>query len=193
MVRRYGLVIDLERCIGCQTCTVACKAEHGIEIGSGIRVETIGGPHQDTPGGIYPNLSMHYLPIPCMHCDEPPCFDACPSGAISKRLDGIVLIDEEKCDGCQMCMSACPYEALIFDSDRSIARKCNLCYERLDEGFEPFCVLCCGVDAISYGDILDPASEVSKLVSRRNAYPLKPDRGTGPAIWYCAPQPPRRL
>lgn len=193
MVKRYGMVIDLERCTGCQTCTVACKVEHGIEVGSGISVQTVGGPHRDTPGGTYPNLSMYYLPTPCMHCDKPPCQDACPAGAISKRPDGIVLIDEEKCDGCQMCISACPYEALFFDSDKNVVRKCNMCSDRLDEDFEPFCVLCCGVDAMFYGDIADPASDVSKLIANRNAYTLKSEQGAGPAIYYCAPQPPRRL
>ena len=127
MVKRYGMVIDLERCTGCQTCTVACKVEHGIEVGSGISVETVGGLHRDTPAGKYPNLSMYYLPTPCMHCDKPPCLDACPAGAISKRSDGIVTIDEDKCDGCQMCVSECPYAALFFDSDKNIVRKCNMC------------------------------------------------------------------
>ena len=77
MTKRHGLVIDLERCIGCDTCIIACKLENGLGKGSGIRVETIGGSHRDSPEGQYPQLSMHFLPIPCMHCEKPPCQDAC--------------------------------------------------------------------------------------------------------------------
>ncbi|GAF79535.1 unnamed protein product, partial [marine sediment metagenome] len=151
MAKRYGLVIDLERCTGCDTCTIACKVENKMEVGSGVRVETVEGTHRDSPAGKYPDLSIYYLPIACMHCDQPPCRDACHAEAIYQRPDGIVLIDEEKCDGCQECLPACPYQALVYDPDRNVVRKCNLCFERLDQGFEPFCALCCGVDAIFYG------------------------------------------
>ncbi len=193
MVKRYGLVIDLERCIGCNTCTIACKVENGMEVGSGIRVETVGGAHRDTPAGSYPELSMHYLPVACMHCDRPPCRDACPTEAIYQRPDGIVLIDVQKCDGCQECLPACPYQALVYDPDKDVVRKCNLCFERLDEGFEPFCVLCCGDQAIFYGDLADPKSQVSQLIAQRTAYTLKPELAVGPAIHYCPPKTRRQV
>ena len=183
----YGLVIDLERCVGCHTCTVACKVENGMEAGSGIRVETIGGGRQDTPSGRYPGVSMHFRPVACMHCQEPPCRDACPAGAISCRPDGIVLLDEGLCNGCQACLPSCPYGALACDEETSTVRKCNLCSDRLDEGFEPFCVLCCGNGAISFGDLADADSSVSRLVSQRGAGPLKPELGTRPSVFYCQP------
>ncbi len=192
MATRYGLVIDLERCIGCQACTIACKVQNNTDSVSGIRVETVGGPHQDTPGGTFPNLVMHYLPVPCMHCSQPPCLDACPTGALFKRSDGIVLLDETKCDGCLECSDACPYEALKRNPDNSMVHKCNLCFDRLDEGFEPFCALCCGVEAIYWGDVENPESRVSQLISERNAYALKPEAGTGPGIRYCPPKEPRK-
>ena len=185
MAKRYGLVIDLERCTGCHTCTIACKVENNMEVGSGIRVETIGGGHLDTPAGKYPQLSMHYLPTACMHCAEPPCRDACPTEAIYQRPDGLVLIDEEKCNGCQECIAACPYQALVYDAERAVVRKCNLCLERIDRGFQPFCALCCGDNAIFFGDLSDPQSKVSKLIAQRSAYTLKPELATGPAIHYC--------
>jgi Fe-S-cluster-containing dehydrogenase component len=192
MVKKYGLVIDLERCIGCQACNIACRVENNMEAISGIRVETVGGSHPDTPAGTFPNLSMYYLPIACMHCDQPPCINACPKEAISKRPDGIVILDEGKCDGCRACLAACPYEALRYDEEADIVRKCNLCFQRLDDGFEPFCVLCCGVEAIFYGDLDDPGSKVSQLISQRSAYQLEPELQTGPAVYYCPPMNPRR-
>ncbi|MFC1943964.1 4Fe-4S dicluster domain-containing protein [Chloroflexota bacterium] len=184
MSKRYGLVINLERCIGCHTCRIACKVENDMEIGSGIRVETVGGVHRDTPSGKFPNLSMYYLPVPCMHCDKPPCLDACPLEAIYQREDGIVLLDEAKCDGCQACMAACPYDALTFNQDRDVVQKCTLCHHRLEEGLEPFCVLCCETKAMSCGDINDHESEVSRLIAQKGASALKPEAETKPAVLY---------
>jgi Fe-S-cluster-containing dehydrogenase component len=188
VAKRYGLVIDLERCTGCDTCTIACKVENKIEVGSGVRVETVGDTNRDNPAGKHPELNVYYLPIICMHCDQPPCRDVCTTKAIYQRPDGIVLIDEEKCDGCRECLSACPYQALVFDVDSKVMRKCNLCFERLDQGFEPFCALCCGNEAIFWGDLTDSQSGVSQLIAQRSAYTLKPEEKTGPAIYYCHPK-----
>ncbi len=140
MTKRYGLLIDLDRCTGCRTCTVACKMENRLEQVSGIRVETVGGPLRDTPAGKYPNLSMYYLPVPCMHCSEPPCLPSCPTEAIYRRQDGIVLIDEEEWNGCQQCLEACPYDMLAYDPEKDKVWKCTLCAHRVDQGLEPFCV-----------------------------------------------------
>jgi len=185
MDKRYGLVIDLDRCIGCQTCRIACKVENNLEIGSGMRVDTIGGKYPDTPAGKYPNLSMYWLPVPCMHCDEPSCLDACPEEAISKRKDGIVLVDEEKCTGCQICIDACPYNVITYDDERDVIWKCTLCHHRIDEGLQPFCVVCCEDEAIFFGDLNDPESQVSKLITQKKAYTLKPEKETAPAVYYC--------
>ena len=176
MAKRYGLVIDLERCTGCHACTIACKVENSLESSSGIRVETVGGAHPDTPSGTYPELRLHYMPVPCMHCEQPPCVDACPMQAIQKRTDGIVLIDGKLCDGCRECLPSCPYQALTYDPANSVVRKCDLCHERLDEGFEPFCALCCGPEAIFYGDLSDPKSDVAGLIARRKARQQKQRR-----------------
>ena len=192
MSKRYGLVIDLEKCIGCETCWTACKAENGWGIGSGIRVDTVGGAHPDTPSGKYPNLSMYYLPVPCMHCGEPACVDACSFEAIYRREDGIVLVDEENCSGCEACIDACPYGALTYDPERNVVRKCTLCHHRIDQGLEPFCVQCCTPKAIIFGDLNDPESKVSKLIAQKDTYVLKPEAGTNPAVHYvpvvhCSP------
>ena len=169
MAKKYGFVIDLDRCTGCQTYNVACKMENGLDMVSGIRVETVGGPQRDTPAGKYPNLSMYYLPIPCMHCSDPPCLPSCPTEAIYQRQDGIVLIDNEKCNGCLECLDACPYNALLYNSAKDKAWKCTLCFHRVDQRLEPFCVLCCEIEAIFFGDISDPSNQVSQLADQRKA------------------------
>lgn len=191
MAKRYGLVIDLDRCTGCQTCAVACKVEHNLDQGSGIRVETVGGPRRDTPAGQYPNFSMYYLPVPCMHCVDPPCIPSCPEGAIHKQRDGIVLIDQKKCNSCKACLEACPYQSIMIDPKTERAWKCDLCVHRIKQGLEPFCVNCCEMEAMFFGDIGDPASRVSQLAGKRNAYVLKPELETNPAVRY-GPTRPRR-
>ncbi len=192
MSQRYGLVIDLDRCTGCQTCVVACKTEHNLEQISGIRVETIGGTNRDTPSGIYPNFSMYYFPMPCMHCTEPPCIPACPVQAIYRRQDGIVLVDEAKCDGCLMCMETCPYGVLVHKSKTNTVWKCTLCVHRIDEGEAPFCVDCCEMEAMFFGDISDPSTQVSRWAEQRNAYVYKPELNTSPGVRYCSPRDKHR-
>ena len=193
MSKRYSIVIDLERCIGCHTCAIACKLENDIEGDSWLHVDTVGGKGMDTASGEFPDVKMHYLPKLCMHCAKPPCIDACPPGAIYKRDDGIVLIDADKCDGCEACIPACPYGVLNFDSEKNLATKCTLCAHRVEEGLEPFCVICCETEAMYFGDIADPESPLSKLIAARNAYVLQPEDGTEPAIHYCPPMSPRKI
>lgn len=184
MTRRYAVVIDLGRCVGCHTCSIACKAEHNIGKGSGIRVETVGGAHPDTPAGKFPDLTMHYLPMPCMHCEFPPCVDACPTGAIGKREDGIVLVEHDKCNGCQSCLDICPYNALLYDPQTNLVWKCTLCAHRIDQGLEPFCVRCCEIGAMFFGDQNDLDSIVSKHIAQGDTYTIKPELGTKPSVHY---------
>ena len=102
---RYGMVIDLKRCAGCNSCTVACRAEKGTP--PGILYHRV----EKYEAGKYPAARMKFRPIPCMHCEEPACLEVCPTGATYKRDDGIVLVDHNKCMGCRYCVLACPYEA----------------------------------------------------------------------------------
>ena len=184
---RYGLVIDLERCIGCHTCTVACKAENNIEQDSWIRVEMLGNQRLDTAQGRFPEVTMHYLPLTCMHCQDPPCLDACPTDAIYKRDDGVVILDISECNGCQACLTSCPYGIILWVETNSVAAKCHLCTPRLENGLEPFCALCCETKAIHFGDMSDPQSRVSQLIVQRSGYTLKPEENTGPAAYYLPP------
>lgn len=192
MKKRLGLVVKQERCIGCEACTVACKIEN-VSTGHWIHVETVNVDQKDTPEGFFPDLKMTFLPQTCMHCQEPPCIEACPTEALIKREDGPVILNEEQCNGCQECMDACPYDAIIFSEKNSRIEKCNLCAHRIDQGLEPFCVVCCEGQAIYFGDLDDPESVVAKLIAREKAFQLKTDRGTGPSIYYCPPREPKRL
>ncbi len=181
MPKRYALVFDLRRCIGCLTCIIACEGENSLDDGcSWIKVLTISN-------GKYPKPTMYWQPIACMHCQKPPCMESCPQEAIYKRQDGIVLIEESKCDGCQACQTACPYGVMQFNSKEKVVEKCTLCAHRIDQGLPPFCVRECVWKAIRFGDIGDPESEVSQLLAKRRGYVIRPEEGTQPSIHYLAP------
>ncbi|MBD3255656.1 MAG: 4Fe-4S dicluster domain-containing protein [Candidatus Lokiarchaeota archaeon] len=192
MNRKLGFVIDQERCIGCDTCTVACRLEHDSPQGF-IKVQSQIKGQKDVPLGDFPDLTLNFTPKLCNHCENPPCLEACPVSAIVKREDGIVLIDDELCEGCQSCVEACPYKVIIFNVDINVAQKCNLCAHRIDKGLDPFCVLCCEGQAIYFGDFNDPQSKVSKLALQDNLFQLHPEFGTNTSIYYSPPREKRPL
>jgi Fe-S-cluster-containing dehydrogenase component len=130
----YAVVVEHEKCWGCKTCEVACKQE--FELAPGLKLVSV---EEDGFQMIGDTLQFQYRVNLCRHCDEPPCAGACPEGAIVKRPDGIVVLDENRCTGCLACREACPYDAIDFDADASVARKCNLCYHRVDYGLIPAC------------------------------------------------------
>ena len=154
MAKQYGLLFDARRCIGCRTCVIACKAENHIAAGSWMRVLNQHGTTTDVPVGQYPRLTLSWQVRTCMHCKNPPCLEACPSeGAIYQRLDGIVLIDRDKCTGCQACGEACPYDAIRFHPGDGKPEKCTLCSHRIDQGLEPFCAKECIWGALRFTNI----------------------------------------
>ena len=196
---RYGMVIDLRRCIGCDTCTIACKATNatsrGIMWNRVLKYET----------GKYPDSKLNFLPITCMHCQEPECEKVCPTGATTRREDGIVIVDRDKCIGCRYCMVACPYAARYFfdesrtyypqyttayekmkqeDRELGTVQKCDFCLERVEQGLQPACVVACPTSARFFGDLDDPDSEVSRLIQERNGFVLNPELGTSPSVHY---------
>jgi len=191
MNKRLGIVIDQERCIGCEACSIACRIENQTQ-NFWIRVETQGGSEKDTPAGKFPNLSIKFLPKLCNQCENPPCVQCCPVKAITKLENGIVFLNDEECTGCKECLSACPYNVITFNKEKNIAEKCNLCSHRIFRGLEPFCVICCEGQAIHFGDLNDPESKVSQLISQES-FQLKPEENTKPSVYYCPPKLKRSL
>ena len=133
-MKAVSLIVDHSLCWGCKTCEVACKQENRAP--GGVRLIAV---REDGPRQIDGRLTFSYRVDLCRHCDEPPCIEACPDEAIVKREDGIVVLHENRCVGCQTCIAACPYDAIEFDVRGNVARKCNLCHHRLDAGLLPAC------------------------------------------------------
>jgi len=143
-----GIYIDEQACWGCKTCEVACKQEMKAPVG--VKLIGVG---EDGPKIVNGTPTFTYRINICKHCDEPPCADACPEEAIIKRSDGIVVMDYDLCSGCQLCIEACPYDAIDFDHNKSIAQKCNLCHHRVDRRLIPACAdNICLAHCIYFGD-----------------------------------------
>lgn len=184
--RRYAMVIDLRRCIGCDACMVACKAEFDVPLG----VFRTWVPYRVV--GTYPNVRKHFMPRLCNHCEDPPCVRACPVGATYVVEDGgFVLQRYERCIGCKACMASCPYNARFmlpksrtYTDITSVVDKCTFCHHRVTQGLAPACVQTCIGRARIFGDLNDPASEVSHLVSTLPTQVLRPEEGTKPHVFY---------
>jgi molybdopterin-containing oxidoreductase family iron-sulfur binding subunit len=206
----YGMVIDQERCVGCQACMTACMEENNVGLNHvWNRVLTEGGDSIDTPTGKYPKdgsdgtgtLSMSYQPTACQHCDNAPCVKVCPVNATYKRDDGIVEIDYDKCIGCRYCIAACPYNARVFNWDESVhlpssgtgnvpdrpqgvVEKCTFCSHRVEEDLDPACVVACPADARIFGDLDDPDSTVSQYVEEYETDQLLEELEVEPKTYY---------
>jgi len=138
--------------------------------------------------GIYPQVKNYHLRRLCNQCDTPPCVEVCPVQATERRDDGVVVIHYGKCIGCGMCLTACPYDARFFNPIRGTADKCDFCLHRIDKGLEPACVSSCVGRALTFGDLNNPNSEISKLLADTGASVLKPELGTKPKVWYVNPE-----
>jgi Fe-S-cluster-containing dehydrogenase component len=158
---RNCLVIDLNRCTGCETCIIACKYENGLDLGTcWNRVGIVG------PTGEFPDIEQYYLPVQCQQCENPQCVKVCPTGASYRDEEtGIVLIDKSKCIGCRYCMMACPYDVRVYNTDQHVVEKCTLCSQRTANGEDPACVANCCAGARFYGDIDDPTSDAAKAIA----------------------------
>jgi len=146
-MKKYVLTIDHELCWGCKTCEVACKQENNAA--DGVKLIAV---KENGPKEINGKFEFSFHINMCRHCDDPPCMDACQEEAITKREDGIVVMDYDLCTGCQACMDVCPYDAIAYDEGEDLARKCNLCHHRVDQGLLPACAdNVCLAHCISFG------------------------------------------
>ena len=175
---RYGFIIDNRKCIGCHACTTACKAEHDVPVG--VNRTWV----KQVEKGEFPNTRRLFSVMRCNHCTDAPCVEICPVTALYYRDDGIVDFDKDRCIGCKSCMQACPYDALYIDPQTHTAAKCNYCAHRVDLGLEPACVNVCPEHAIISGDMENPESEISILLSQQVVSVRKAAKGTQPNLFY---------
>ncbi len=205
------MVADLRRCVGCQTCTAACRQTNGTTVGVQWRKVL------DVETGRFPDVQRLFVPVGCMHCADPPCMEVCPSGATGQRSDGIVTIDYDLCIGCGYCAVACPYQArykvaspsfaygqgpIAHEAQRlderriGVAQKCTFCSDRIDAGVArgltpgvdpeatPACANACIAKALHFGDIEDPGSNVSRLLEENTWFQMNEHLGTDPGFFY---------
>ncbi len=175
---KFGFIIDNRKCIGCHACTVACKSEHDVPVG--VNRTWV----KQTEKGTFPNTRRVFSVTRCNHCTDAPCVSICPTEALFKREDGIVDFNNDRCIGCKSCMQACPYDALYIDPETHTAAKCNYCVHRTDIGLQPACVNVCPEEAIVSGDMDDPGSKISQLLSREQVKTRKPEKATKPNVYY---------
>jgi molybdopterin-containing oxidoreductase family iron-sulfur binding subunit len=194
---RWGMLIDSGKCAsGCTDCVTACNTENGLSGGTlptdsqWIRKIEI----KEVRTG-----KTQSLPMMCQHCAEPPCVDVCPTGASFKRADGIVLVDKHICIGCRYCVMACPYKARSFVHEPLSKQKtdvprgmgtvegCTMCVHKVDKGEQPACVTACsdaGHGAILFGDLNNPASEISKRVASYPSRQIREDLNLNTGVRY---------
>ena len=176
--KKYGIVINTAKCIDCKACLIACKVENNVPEGfwrNWIR----------PLWNIDNNRKAEFQPGQCMQCDSPSCVAACPVNATYKQADGLVVIDPKKCVGCGNCVTGCPYGARYRNPTTRVADKCDFCSQRLAVAEEPACVVTCPTKARIFGDLNDPGSEVSRLVSKENLVRVTaPHVDTRPNIYY---------
>ncbi|MBZ0096216.1 MAG: 4Fe-4S dicluster domain-containing protein [Sulfuricella sp.] len=175
---RWAMVVDVQKCIGCQACTVSCIMENAVPENSFRTIVSTYEVHDGKRTGTY------MLPRLCNHCDNPPCIPVCPVGATFQRKDGVVVVDGDRCVGCAYCVQACPYDARFINHETGKADKCTFCAHRVDAGLLPACVETCVGGARIFGDLNDPDSKVRHLVDQNKLKVLKPEMGTQPHVFY---------
>lgn len=186
MIEQYGFYINTDECLGCKMCIVSCKDKNDLPVGEKFRrvYDYSGGDWSVDDNGVMnvSDLFSYSLSVGCNHCASPMCFAACPSGAIQKRDDGIVWIDQTLCKGCGACVEACPYGAPYVSAISNTARKCDFCMDLIDKGENPVCVNSCPVRCLEFGELED--LKVAHPDAVDNVAPLPEDAKTVPSVLY---------
>jgi phenylacetyl-CoA:acceptor oxidoreductase 27-kDa subunit len=210
-LRHWGMVIDLNACIGCEYCTRSCTAVNDVNTDKTWNIVV----EEKTSAGL-----PFYFSRPCLHCQNAPCVEVCPVKATYHRSDGLVVMDYDRCIGCRYCEVACPYDARKFNWEertdvnpyiptwgiaevdrrpRGVVEKCTFCIHRIDDGLKqgltpgedpeatPACVNACPVNARTFGDLKDPNSQVSRLIANNPTIVLREELGTKPSVLYIPP------
>ncbi len=200
----YGMGIEIDRCIGCNRCVEACKAENDvprepfffrtwverytIKWGGEVVVDSIsvrGLEGRETAQDGRETLRTFFVPKLCNQCANPPCAQVCPVGATFATADGVVLVDAERCIGCRYCIQACPYGARYLHPERRTADKCTFCYHRILRGLAPACVEACPAQARIFGDLKSKASRLVRFQRLNRIHVLKPALNTEPKVYYA--------
>ncbi|MFZ0890590.1 MAG: 4Fe-4S dicluster domain-containing protein [Candidatus Binataceae bacterium] len=201
--KRYGMGLDIDKCIGCGRCMEACKTENNVprepfffrtwveryvvKTDDTLIVQNIGvGPAQlEESINEWDTLRSFFVPKLCNQCEHPPCVQVCPVGATFSTKEGVVIIDAARCIGCGYCIQACPYGARYLRPDTRTADKCTLCYHRISKGLLPACVEVCPTQARVFGDLNSTASPLTRFKRMEKIHVLKPYLNTEPKVLYA--------
>jgi Fe-S-cluster-containing dehydrogenase component len=201
----WGMIIDIDACIGCGNCVRACKEENDVPLEAGhfrtwveryqVSSDDLDHPRVDAPNGGYDgfpagatndDVKVFFVPKLCNHCAHSPCVQVCPVGATFESPDGVVLIDKAYCIGCRYCVQACPYGCRFIDHRTMTADKCTLCYHRITRGLTTACCETCPTGARQLVDLKNPADPVHAFLKANAVHVLKPQMATGAKVYYRA-------
>ncbi len=200
----YGIVIDIEKCIGCGSCAKSCKMENDVPkepffFRNWVEQYTVkndGSVEITSPNGGIDGFKQtvpdeeifksFFVPKMCNHCYKSPCEQVCPVGATYLSPEGVVMVDDKYCIGCRYCVQACPYGCRFIHPERKVASKCTLCYHRLKKNLAPACMEVCPTGARMYGNLRDKNSEIVKFLKEHTTQVLRPNLNTGSKLYYNA-------
>jgi tetrathionate reductase subunit B len=196
----WGMLLDVDKCIGCGSCVRACSAENDVPDGyfrtwveryhvagweqEAPQVDSPDGGKQGFPPSKYDGGKNFFVPKMCNHCADSPCTQVCPVGATFRSPDGVVLIDKSYCVGCRYCIQACPYGCRFFNPQTRTADKCSLCYHRISKGLTTACCENCPTGARQLVDLKNPNDPIHEYLKTHSVQVLKAHLGTGAKAFY---------
>jgi len=189
---KYGMIIDITKCTGCYNCFLTCRDEFaGNDYPGYSAAQPMTGMNWirliERERGQYPVVKVAYIPVTCMHCEDAPCIKVAQKNAVYERPDGIIIIDPVKAKGQKQIVSSCPYRVIEWNEEKQLPQKCTLCAHMLDKGEKvPRCVESCPTDALIFGDLDDPKSEISKLLTSGATEVLHPEFGLKEKVKYIS-------